>query len=73
MQNNVLKSCSKDPISDMSPYEIDKKNELRFRLIFVGKKDENVEVQEVVKIDFNVVMERIESGQSLFISDMRSQ
>ncbi len=73
MQNNVLKSCSKDPISDMSTYGIEKKNELRFRLIFVGKKDENVEVQEVAKIDFNVIMERIESGQSLFISDMGSQ
>jgi len=73
MQNNVLKSCSKGPITDMSTYGIEKKNELRFRLIFVGKEDENVEVQEVGKIDFNVVMERIESGQSLFISDMRSQ
>ena len=48
---------------------MEKKNQ--FKLFFLGKKYTDVEVKEVEKIDFKNLMKCLESGESIFISDMR--
>lgn len=42
-----------------------------FRIFFLGKENEEVEVMEVAKIDFEDVKRRLENGESVFISDIR--
>ena len=68
MVNNMLENSSlKKPINACTESKF-------FRLFFL-KNDEkcSVEVEEVEKIDFTKIMERLEKGESVFISPKSKQ
>jgi len=44
---------------------------LGFRLFFLGKKDLDMEVMEVEKIDFENVKRRLELGESVFMATIQ--
>ena len=43
-------------------------NFLCFRLFFLGKREDDVEVFDVEDIDFQNVKERLDNGKSIFIT-----
>lgn len=47
------------------------KENLGFRLFFVGNEDYDVEVVEVDEIDFDDVKRRLEGGESIFMSGIQ--
>ena len=68
MVNNMLENSSlKKPINACTESKF-------FRLFFLQNDEKcSVEVEEVEKIDFTKIMERLEKGESVFISPKNKQ